>query len=336
MQLKFEQLGKHIAGGLQPVYFVAGDEILLIEEACRDILEAAESAGFGERSRHDIGTGTDWDEIFDSASNMSLFAERKVIDIRLGNKGLDRAGSDAVRGYLEDPIPDTLVLLRAGSIEWRQRSSAWFKALEKQAVVLMVWPIRTRDLPRWLDKRCKAVGLNLNGDALAVLADRVEGNLLAAQQEIEKLRLLFPGAGVEVTEQDLTLNDASHFESFDLIDTAFRGEAARVRKMVQTLRQEGVAVFMVIGALTAQLRRAYGLSMGRNERISRNRLPAVNAAVSRLSTAGIDAILRECARLDQQAKGMLRGDAWDSFERILLAVAGATESTLETEAAYLI
>ena len=336
MQLKPEQLENHLAEPLESMYFVGGDELLLIEDVCRAIVQAASDQGFGERERFDVGSGTDWADVFSVASSMSLFSTKRMLDIRLSAKGVDRAGSDALRTYIENPVEGTLVLVRAGPIEWRQRTSAWFKALEKRAVLVLVPTISAQELPNWLDARARKAGLKLSRDSIATIVDRAEGNLLAVQQEIEKLCLVDHPSDKEITVDDLSLGNTSHFETFELIDTAFLGDAPRVRKMLRTLRQEGVPIYMVIGALAAQLRRSYHVSTGRRERLARHRKRAVDAMITRLGSRGIEISLVECGRLDQQAKGMLRGEAWDSLERLILTVSGRSRSNLEREARYLV
>ena len=139
--------------------------------------------------RHPAPPGGD---LFANAANLSLFASKRLLDIRIPSKGLDRTGSDAVRGYLAAPVPDTLLVCRAVGLEWRQRSSSWYKAIESAGAVVTIPPLAARDLPRWLNNRCRAAGLTLDGDALDALVERVEGNLLAARQEIEKLKLSKP------------------------------------------------------------------------------------------------------------------------------------------------
>ena len=344
MQLAASQLPRHLRdGSLCDVYLATGDEQLLVDEACDDILAAARKAGFGERTPFEAAPRAPWNELFADAANLSLFASKRVLDIRIPARGLDRPGSDALRNYLKAPLADTLMVCRAIGLEWRQRSSAWFKAIEKAGAVVPIWPISARDLPRWLTGRCKRHGLALSRDAVDLLAERVEGNLLAAQQEIEKLKLLHAGEvgekGAAETAQAIdvqhvidAVGDSAHFDTFELIDAAFAGQAARVRKMHNALRLEGVPVFMVMGALLSQLRRARQLASGGNPRLPRNRQQAVAAAVRRLGAEGIDALVRECACLDLQAKGMLRGEPWHSLERILLAVAGLKPSILGEEA----
>ena len=330
MQIKANQLAKHLQDGrLASVYLVAGDEQLLVDEACDEIFAAAKRLGFDERTTFEAAPRAAWKPLFAAAANMSLFASKRLLDVRIPARGLDRAGSDALRGYLAAPLPDTLLVCRAVGLEWRQRSSAWYKALDKAGVLLPIWPVSLRELPRWLDDRCKRHGLTLARDAIDALADRVEGNLLAAHQEIEKLKLLQPSGTVSAEDVAEAVGDSAHFDTFALIDAAFAGQGARVRKMLTALRLQGAVVFMVLGALTNQLQRARELSTGGKPRLARNRQQLVAGAVRRLGMQGIDGIIRECALLDMQAKGMLRGDAWQSLERILLAVASAPPSALD-------
>ena len=336
MQIRANQLTRHLAGAdFKAIYLVTGDEQLLVDEACDAIVVAAKAQGFDERTLFDAAPRAAWDEFFAGAANLSLFANKRLLDVRIAARGLDRAGSDALRNYLKAPLPDTLLLCRAVGLEWRQRSSAWYKAIDSGGAVLPLWPVTARELPRWLDDRCRAAGLQLSRDAIDALAERVEGNLLAARQEIEKLKLLKPSGPVALADVVDAVGDSSHFDTFAMIDAAFGGHAARTRKMLNNLRQEGVAVFMIIGALVNNLRRARELAAGGNPRLARNRRQIVADAVRRLGADGVDALLKDCALLDLQAKGMLRGDAWQSLERILVAIAGVPQPTLAAEADYL-
>ena len=333
MQIRAEQLHRHLeAGDLKSIYLVSGDEPLLVDEACDDIVLAAKELGYDERTVFEAAPRAPWSELLADAGNLSLFATRRLVDVRIPPRGLDRAGSEAIRGYVQAPLADTLVLCRAAGLDWRQRSNAWYKAIDKAGAVIPVWPIGDRELPRWLDRRCRRAGLELTRDALAAFAERVEGNLLAAAQEIEKLKLVHGKGRVGVDGIESSVGDAAHFDAFELIDAAFDGRPARVHRMLDTLRQEGVAVFMVIAALANQLQRAGELAAGSNPRIPRRRLPPLNAAVKRLGADGIAELQKECALLDLQSKGMLRGDAWQSLERALLAVAGMAQPKLSDEA----
>ena len=336
MQIKANQLGRHLdAGRFAPIYLVYGDEPLLVDEACASIVEAAEANGFSDRSRFDLAVDGSLDEALAGAANLSLFASKRMLDIRLPAKGLDRKGSDTIRRYLGSPPPSTMVLCRAPGLDWRTRSSAWHKAIDKAGAVVQVWPVSARELPRWLDQRCRASGLQLDREALSILADRVEGNLLAATQEIEKLRLSGRQGAIGAEEMRDAVGDSAHFDTFQMIDTAFAGQGARACRMARVLRQDGIPIFMVMGALVNQLRRALEVTAGGAPRLPRARAQQVTRAANRLGAERIQGLLRTAAVLDLQSKGMLRGDAWQSLEQMVVAIARGHDDGLEDRAEYL-
>ena len=160
MQLRANQLSRHLAAGeFRDIYLVSGDEQLLVDEACDAIIEATRAHGFDERTVFEAAPRAAWDELFRGAANLSLFATKRLLDIRIPARGLDRAGSDALRRYLDAPLADTLLLCRAIGLEWRQRSSAWHKAIDKAGAVIPIFPVSARDLPRWLERPLPGRGL---------------------------------------------------------------------------------------------------------------------------------------------------------------------------------
>lgn len=335
MQLPPAQLRRHLQGELCPVYWIFGDEQLLVDEACDAVFAAAKRDGFNERTLFEALPRASWRELFEDAANLSLFGGKRLLDVRAPARGLDRAGSEALRGYLASPVPDTMLVCRAVGLEWRAQSAAWCKALEKAGAAVRVRPVSARDLPRWLDARCRAEGLGLRPDALDLLAERVEGNLLAARQEIEKLKLLGRSGELGVEDVLAAVGDSSHFDTFALLDAAFGGQPARVRKMTAGLLGQGVAVFAILGALVGQLQRLQELAGGGEPRVSRARRQALAAALRRIGPRKLDALVRDCAMLDMQAKGMLRGDPWQTLESVLLALSGRDHPSLEKQAPWL-
>jgi DNA polymerase III subunit delta len=319
MELKGAELGRELARGLAPVYLVSGDELLLVQEACDAIVAAARAAGFTERVvLHADSSGFNWSDVLQESASLSLFAERRIIDVRVPAAAFGREGSEVLVQYARRPSADTLLLIRAGRVEWKQRSSAWYKALAQAGAVVTIWPISAADLPRWLEGRLQAAGLRCTRDALQALAQRVEGNLLAAVQEIAKLTLHELPQPIAVEDLLGVLEDAAHYDAFELIDGALAGDAARVTRMITNLRQEGVAVFAVLGALVAQLRR-----MGGNERPPPQRQRVIAEFQRRIGARrGIDAILSTCALIDAQGKGEIPGDPWRSLEELLLRLCG--------------
>ncbi|MEM8768193.1 MAG: DNA polymerase III subunit delta, partial [Pseudomonadota bacterium] len=254
MQLKAHDFLSHLEGRLRPVYFLSGDETLLVEEAADAVLAAARAQGFTERSVLHAEAGFKWHELSADAASLSLFAERKVLDLRNPSGKFDKEASEVLRAYCADPAEDNLLLIRAPRIEGRQKNAAWFKAIDGVGVVVQFWPVSLGELPRWLSARLKRAGQTLEPAALAYLAERVEGNLLAAVQEVEKLKLAELPQPVSAEAIAAVLEDAAHYDTFELLDAVFNGEAERVPRMVHGLRAEGVALFAILGALTSQLR----------------------------------------------------------------------------------
>ena len=333
MPLRVEDLESHLAGGLAPIYFVSGDETLLVQEACDAILAAAGAHGYGERSVLHAEPGFRWHNVLQDAASMSLFAERRVIDVRVAGNKFDREASEVLREYAAQPSQDTLLLIRSARLESRQRSTAWFKALDAAGTVVLIWPIGIRELPRWLEGRLRAAELSLEPSALAYLAQQVEGNLLAAVQEIAKLKLAGLEQPISADALAELMEDSAHYDAFELIDAIFAGDLPRVSRMLGVLREEGVSLFAILGAIVAQLRR---LRDG-GARMPPHRQRLIGGFLRRLgSDAAIDRVLAQCALIDAQGKGQLLGDAWLSLESLCLRLAGSRKlPSLETQLPFL-
>ncbi len=328
MQVKLQDIAANLAAGLRPVYLVTGDEILLVEEACGLVLAAALEGGFAERTVLHVEPGFNWHELLQQAASLSLFAEKKVLDLRVPANRFDKQASATLREYLDNISPDNLLLVRTGRLQSRQRSGAWYKAIDAAGAVVTVWPIGQRELPGWLARRARAMGLELTRDALAWLADRVEGNLLAAAQEIDKLKLLDLPQPIDAESLAAAVADAAHYDAFELIDAVFAGDAPRVRRVLATLREEGIALFALLGAFTSQLR---AIDSGGWMPAQRKQL----VPGFRRRAGSPQRVLALVALVDQQGKGELHGDAWLSFERLLVRLCNVPLPSLEREARYL-
>ncbi|MCZ6711820.1 MAG: DNA polymerase III subunit delta, partial [Gammaproteobacteria bacterium] len=218
MQVRLGELDARLASQLAPAYFVSGDEVLLVQEACDAIVAEAERQGFSERSVQYVETGFRWDDILQDAASMSLFAERRIIDVRAPANKFDRVASETLRSYADAPSDDILLLIRTGRLDAKQRSTAWFKALDKLGVMVLIWPVDSVELPKWLGGRLRAAGLQLAPEAVTYLCEQVEGNLLAAVQEIEKLKLANLEQPISAEALMQVMEDSAHYDAFELID----------------------------------------------------------------------------------------------------------------------
>ena len=342
MRVRPEQLERHLRRGLANVYVVHGDEPLQREESLDAIRSAARAAGFAERIVLHAESGFDWSELGAHAANLSLFAQRRLVDLRVSGGSPGRDGGPALARYAADPPPDMVLVMSCGRLDRRSTATKWFKALDRAGDVIEVFPVRSRDLPRWIVDRCAARGLAVERDAAELLAERSEGNLLACAQEIDKLRLLGEGRSITVDLVMSTVADSARFGAFDLIDPALEGDGARVVRILGVLREEGVEPIHVLGSLTWAIRGVCGIAAGldggaRLDDVLRagfgawwRRRHLVQRAVGRmprrswvrlLETAeGVDRMLKGAPARSGAAIRWSGADAWAGLERIALAM----------------
>jgi DNA polymerase-3 subunit delta len=227
VKIQANQLQSQLQKNLASCYLVTGDEHLLVAEALDSIRGAARQQGFTSRDLHVAVTGFDWSVLRDSTSNLSLFAERRIVELRLPTGKPGRAGSQAIVDLIEQLGPDLMLIVVTPKLDRSGQSSKWVKALDAAGVNLTIWPIGLRELPGWISQRMRSVGLQPDRDAVTMIADRVEGNLLAAGQEIEKLRLLHGEGKVSADDVSSAVANSSRFDVFKLVDAALGGDTKR-------------------------------------------------------------------------------------------------------------
>lgn len=342
MKLNFTQLSSHLTKTLQPVYFISGDEPFQVDESVRQIRELAKSQGYTEREVYHVDRSFDWNQLSHSADSMSLFAERKVIEIRIPTGKPGDKGSKALVAYTESLPEDNLLLIVSGKLDASQTKSKWFKALDAVGVTLAVWPLEIKQLPAWLKQRMQLRGLEPTEDALTILAEQVEGNLLAADQELEKLSMLH-GKGTINAEQVLeSVSDSARFDAFALVDVALQGDAVRVSRILHGLKSEGEEVLHVLGALMYQLRMlekmARANANGQNleqifsqYRIWDKRKIVLSAGLKRHGLKRWQAFLLIAGRIDRMCKGLATGKPWDELLQLTLRIAGVALFPLTSE-----
>ncbi len=332
MQASPDQLSAQLKRQLAPVYLVTGDEPLQLQECCDLIRREARAQGCTDREVIDAsGSGFDWYEILHSASSMSLFAERKLIELRLPSGKPGAEGSKALCEYLEIASGDDVLLIVAGKIDKQSTNSKWFKALDKAGVVTQVWPVDARNLPRWVRQRVSAAGMSIDDEALQLLCDRVEGNLLAASQEVEKLKLLASDSQITARVVLDSVSDNARYSVFELADKALKGDAAGSLHMLHGLRGEGTEPTIVLWSLTREIRTLYevqlecpngqGAMQALNaRRVWKNRISLMQGALARHTPQSMARLLEQASKVDGSIKGFAGGRPWDNLEDLVIGL----------------
>lgn len=337
MQVKPEQLISILEKQRLPAVWVAGDEPLLSQECCDSVRQFARQQGFTERQVMHAGADFNWSDLLQSASSLSLFAEQKLIDLRLTSAKLDPDGKQALSHYVANPPDDTLLLISSPRVEKASQNTKWFKAIEGPLAFVQIWPVKPEELPRWLGRRLQARGLQADNEALALLAERVEGNLLAAIQEVEKLTILSESGQVDSKLIARSVADSARYNVFGLLEACLAGHAARALRMLAHLQAEGAEPLMIVNILSQELRQLsvmrQAVDTGQNingvlqqQRIWFNRKQAVSQALQRLTLQELSALLSIAWEVDQSVKGMALGNPWNSLADICLRMASGTSA----------
>ena len=335
MQLKPEQLDTHLRKQLAPVYFISGDEPLRVMEAADAVRAAARAQGYSEREVLSVEAGFDWGRLDSAAGSLSLFSERRLVDLRLPGGKPGDAGSKALRAWAGQPPEDTLLLVTAGKLEPAARKSKWVQARDGAGVVVFVWPLDAQQFPAWVRARMQQRGLEPTDDAVMLLAGRIEGNLLACVQEIDKLYLLRGAGPVGAGDIATAVADSARFDVFSMVDAALAGDSSRTVRMFQGLRGEGTPSAVVLWALAKEVRQltamarlvAAGQAVPKvlaQYRVWQNRRTVIGKALQRLARqeGGGGRLLRRAARVDRVIKGQAAGNEWDELLQLLLLLAG--------------
>ena len=322
-------------GALHPVYLIAGPETLRVQEAADAVRKQARVQGIGEREVFDADTkGFEWDTLEAAFNAPSLFSARRLIEVRLPNGKPGKEGAEALSKFCADPPADVILLITGG--DWsKAHHGKWTEAVSRSGVIAIAWPIKPHELTGWIETRLRAKGLRADRDAVQVLVERVEGNLLAAAQEIDKLALLADGETLDAGRMESLVADAARYDVFRLTDAMLGGQGALVSRMLSGLRAEGDAVAglmpMVVRELlrTAALARvqARGGNLGAEMKAQgiweTKQAPFKRALQRHANPARWDRFVAEASRIDRIAKGRGHGDAWVALERLLLAIAEA-------------
>jgi len=341
MQLRSDQLDAHLAKQLAPIYLVHGDEPLLVLEAADAVRSAARQRGFTERDVLIVQQRFDWSEFSQSGASLSLFGGRKLIDLRIPGGKPGAAGSEALQRYASRSNPDAVLLVTMprpeGSGWWK---SAWFTALDAAGLVVEVRPLPRARLGAWIEERLSRQGQRAPREVLGFLTDRVEGNLLAAHQEVLKLALLAPRGALELEPVAAAVTDVARFDFETLAGALYAGDFAHYRRALDGLRGEGESVAGIAWRLGEELVALLGVRRGLNagrrleqlfsERgVWRTAQPRAQQAVQRFDVPRLRAAVRRLARIERQSKGVAAGNPWDELMVLGLEFADAAQGARE-------
>lgn len=327
MLLKGEQLAAHLERELRPLYVLYGDEPLLVLEAADTLRAKARQKGYSEREVLTVLPHFDWGQLLAAGGNMSLFGDRKLIDLRIPTGKPGKEGGAALQQWCQHLSPDNLLLITLPELDWREEKSAWFTALVNAGVVVKLMGPPLAELPGWIAGRLRRQQQSADLESLKFIAERVEGNLLAAHQEIQKLGLLYPVGQLTLAQvRDAVLNVA-RYDIEGLRDALLAGDIARLTRTLDGLHQEGEAPPLVLWAMSEEIRALTTIRIGvdagkpldtalKDAKVWGARQQPIKKAVQKLSTAALEAALQHAGQIDRLAKGIGQGNLWEEFLRL--------------------
>lgn len=342
MQLRLDQLGLHLQKGLRSLYTVWGDEPLLMQEACDALRGAARSAGYSERQVHAVsGAHFNWSALLGASQAMSLFADKQLVEIRIPSGKPGKDGSEALQRYCETLCDEVVTIVQLPRLDRQQQQSAWFSALDAAGVTLRVDPVERHALPQWIAQRLGAQGQRVQGGedgqrTLAFFADRVEGNLLAAHQEIQKLALLHPAGELSLEQVESAVLNVARYDAFKLAEAVLGGQSVRVQRMLDGLQAEGEAPVLVHWALSEDIRTLHrvrtALDAGRplpmalrENRVWGVKEKLMERALPLLNIATLTKWLDDAHTVDGIVKGLKSpgwpADPWQALQQMAMKVA---------------
>lgn len=332
MQLRFNQIDNHLQKDLAPIYLISGEVPLLMQETCDTIRNAAIRRGFNEREILLVESGFNWDLLATASNTFSLFSSKQLLELRVNN-ALGKAGEAALQQYASQPPADKVLLIITGKIDTKIQQTKWFQAINKAGVTMQIWPIDIQQLPAWIKLRLAKVELSADATGIQLLAAHAEGNLLAAAQEIEKLKLIYGKKHLTTEEISTVISNSSRFDVFNLVDAALLGENNRTLNILNGLKNEGVEAILVLWALAREIRNlasmAQELTNGttmekvfQTYRVWEKRKSLTQRALKIHSLQKLQNLLQQAHEIDCMVKGLKTGNVWNELQNLSLALAG--------------
>lgn len=333
MNVRPDQLQSMIAKVTYPVYMVSGDEPLQQMESLDLIRLFLRQNDFSEREILDVDAQFDWQRLMDEAANMSLFASRRIVELRLPSAKPGKQGSLVLKDYLSRPPEDTVLIINAGKIDGNAKKSAWYKAVDQSGLVVQCWPVPIEKLSHWLRQRFKERDMDADNDVLVYISQHVEGNLLAANQEIEKLYLLLGSGKVTYADVVEAVISQSRYSVFELADMLLVGNTKRVIRIIAGLKAEGIVPVIVNWALAKDIRLLTQVSQDvssadfilKRSGVWQSRSTMFKSCMSRHTLRSLHLMLKRCSYIDAVSKGMIAANVWDEIELLCVRLAGRSK-----------
>ena len=333
MNIKPEQLHSSVSNQMASTYFAFGAEILLVEQSLSTIKAAARENGFTERFRFDIDGNYSWDSMFSLISSPSLFAEKRIIECRLTSGKIGVKGSKALTEIVGALPEDILLIISSGKLEMVQQKSKWFKALDKNGVIIQHWEVQSNQLVGWITRNMTQLGLNSNIEAANAIAYCTEGNLLATMQEIEKLKIAYPDGKINLKEYLDQIDQQSQYSVFGLIDSALLGDTDKVNKIFNSLVDDSIPPVILISSLYREITNLVMLSIElktndtlesilNKHRVWQKRKPFISNALTKHSYQKLQKILLKLGRIDRSLKGMDNLNVYDELQNVVISLSG--------------
>jgi DNA polymerase III subunit delta len=340
VKLALEKLESSLAQKIAPVYLLSGDEPLQLIEALDRIVEAARRQGYLSRELFYADANFDWRLFMASGETFSLFGDRRILDLRLPGKPA-KEQADLLEHFAQRLPDDAVLIVSLPRLKPADQKGLWFQLMEKAGVFVQVWPLEGRSLENWLSRRMSSKGMLADQSGLRILAARVEGNLLAAAQEVEKLHVLYGSVRLDDEMIRKAVADSARYDVFDLPQAALRGQVGRSLRILAGLRAEGIASPVALWAMARDLRVLCALksqiSEGQSlesafakQRVFDNAKPIFSSALQRMDETLLAEAMLLCAKIDRLIKGQSRGDAWEALRDLCLLVAEKPESLSHT------
>ncbi len=334
MKIYGNKLTATLKNGIHPVYIISGDEPLLVQEASDQVRATLMEQGYDQRDLFHADGNFDWNELRYGANSMSLFAERKILEVRMSSSKPGEPGVSVLNEVVEQITDDVRILLVMPRVDATTQRTKWFKSIESAGLFVQVWPIDAKELPGWLAARFKREGLQVSREAAMAMAERIEGNLLAAVQEIERLKLVARDGRVDLDQVVDGVADSARYDVFQVIDAALAGDSTRVVRMTHSLEAEGVEILFLVNMLARELRNLEqmasllegGTSMRealKKGRVWDKRTNPVSRCLERHDVAVIRQLQVDLGHIDREVKGIEVGDPWRDLVTVLMRLGGA-------------